>query len=174
MKETDELKPIYIYGLSKLLIENYLIYYVKKFNFKFTILRYSNVYGPRQVVNSESGVVSIFINQILNKKPLTIFGDGNNTRDFIYISDVVRANILCLNKEGIFNIGTGKETPINELADILENIVGYKLKRKYMSKDSGVRRSFVDTNYSEKVLGFKSEIDIEKGLKETLKFYEKS
>ncbi|MEM4221193.1 MAG: NAD-dependent epimerase/dehydratase family protein [Thermoplasmata archaeon] len=173
-KESDNLKPINIYGLSKLIIENYLIYFSKKYNFKYTILRYSNVYGPRNIKKSESGVIAVFINQILKKKPLTIFGDGKNTRDFIYISDVVRANILCLNKDGIFNIGTGKETSINELVETFEKILGYKLKRKYLNRDSGVRKSCVDTNFSQKVLGFKSKINIERGLKETLKFYEKS
>jgi len=102
---------------------------LQKYNFKHTIFRYSNVYGPRQKSNSESGVISIFTNQVINKKPLIIFGDGKNTRDFIFISDVVRANILSINKEGIFNIGTGKETSINELVQIFENITSLNLKR---------------------------------------------
>lgn len=173
-KENDDLKPINIYGLSKLLVENSLIYFSKKYNFKYLILRYSNVYGSRQNKNSESGVISIFINQILKKKPITIFGDGENTRDFIYISDVVKANILSINKEGIFNIGTGKETSINELVDILERIIGYKLKKKYFKKDSGVKKSCLDVNLSKKLLNFNSEVDLTDGLKETIKYYEKN
>lgn len=129
LKESDEINPINLYGLSKLLIENSIIYYSKRYGFKYTILRYSNVYGSRQRGDLESGVISIFINQILNKKPLTIFGDGETTRDFIFISDVVRVNILSIDKEGIFNIGTGKETTINELVNIFEKIVGFKLKK---------------------------------------------
>ena len=173
-KEDDILNPVNLYGLSKILIEKTLIYFSKKYNFKYTILRYSNVYGPRQNSNSESGVISIFINQILNNKPLTIYGDGKNTRDFIYIKDVVKANILSLNKEGIFNIGTGKETSINELVGIFEKITNKKLKRKYLNKDSGVKRNYLNTKLSEKILNFESEIELIKGLKITYDYYEKS
>jgi len=173
-KEDDILNPVNLYGLSKILIEKTLIYFSKKYNFKYTILRYSNVYGPRQNSNSESGVISIFINQILNNKPLTIYGDGKNTRDFIYIKDVVKANILSLNKEGIFNIGTGKETSINELVEIFEKIINKKLKRKYLNKDSGVKRNYLNTKLSEKILNFESEIELIKGLKITYDYYEKN
>lgn len=173
LKESDEINPVNLYGLSKLLIENSIIYYSKRYCFKYTILRYSNVYGPRQRGDLESGVISIFINQILNKNHLTIFGDGETTRDFIFISDVVRANILSIDKEGIFNIGTGKETTINELVNILEEIIGFKLKRKYIKKDSGVRKSFLDIKKAKVELGFQSQINLVKGLKKTLKYYEK-
>jgi len=173
-KEDDILNPVNLYGLSKSLIEKTLVYFSNKYNFKYTILRYSNVYGPRQNSNSESGVISIFINQILNNKPLTIYGDGKNTRDFIYIKDVVKANILSLNKEGIFNIGTGKETSINELVEIFEKIINKKLKRKYLNKNSGVKRNYLNTKLSEKILNFKSEIELIKGLKITYDYYEKS
>jgi len=173
-KEDDILNPVNLYGLSKSLIEKTLVYFSNKYNFKYTILRYSNVYGPRQNSNSESGVISIFINQILNNKPLTIYGDGKNTRDFIYIKDVVKANILSLNKEGIFNIGTGKETSINELVEIFEKITNKKVKRKYLNKNSGVKRNYLNTKLSEKILNFKSEIELIKGLKITYDYYEKS
>jgi UDP-glucose 4-epimerase len=173
-KEDDILNPVNLYGLSKILIEKTLVYFSKKYNFKYTILRYSNVYGPRQNPNSESGVISIFINQILNNKPLTIYGDGKNTRDFVYIKDVVKANILSLNKEGIFNIGTGKETSINELVEIFEKIINKKLKRKYLNKNSGVNRNCLNTKLSEKILNFESEIELIKGLKITYDYYEKS
>ena len=173
-KEDDILNPVNLYGLSKSLIEKTLIYFSNKYNFKYTILRYSNVYGPRQNSNSESGVISIFINQILNNKPLTIYGDGKNTRDFIYIKDMVKANILSLNKEGIFNIGTGKETSINELVEIFEKITNKKVKRKYLNKNSGVKRNYLNTKLSEKILNFESEIELIKGLKITYDYYEKS
>jgi len=174
LNENDDLKPVNLYGLSKLLIENSLVYFSKKYNFKHTILRYSNVYGPRQRINSESGVISIFTNKIINKKPLTIFGDGENTRDFIYVSDVVRANILSIDKEGIFNIGTGKETSINELVQIFENITSLNLKKRYLNKDSGVKRNYLDIKLSGDFLNFKSEIDLYEGLKKTLECYEKN
>lgn len=173
-KEKDDLNPVNLYGLSKSLIEKTLIYFSKKYNFKYTILRYSNVYGPRQNSNSESGVISIFINQILNNKPLTIYGDGKNTRDFIYIKDVIKANVLSLNKEGIYNIGTGKEISINELIEIFEKITNKKLKRKYLNKDSGVKRSFLDTKFSKEILNFECETELIKGLKITYEYYEKS
>lgn len=173
IKESDETNPVNLYGLSKLLIENSIIYYSKRYGFKYTILRYSNVYGPRQKATLESGVISIFINQILNKKSLTIFGNGESTRDFIFISDVVRANILSIDKEGIFNIGTGKETTINELVDNLDKIFGFKLKRKYIKKESGVRKSFLVIKKAKLSLGFQPKINLEKGLKQTLKYYEK-
>lgn len=174
LNEKDDLKPINLYGLSKLLIENSLIYFSKKYNFKHTIFRYSNVYGPRQKSNSESGVISIFTNQVINKKPLTIFGDGENTRDFIFILDVIRANILSIDKEGIFNIGTGKETSINELVKIFENITGLNLKKNYLNKDSGIKRSYLDIRLAKEFLNFKSETDLYEGLKKILEYYEKN
>jgi UDP-glucose 4-epimerase len=126
-KESTHEQPLSPYGCAKLAIEKYLIFYNKVNGLKFTSLRYSNVYGPRQNPEGEAGVISIFFKSLLENKAPTIFG-GIQTRDFIYVGDVVRANLLALNdtKSNIYNIGTGKEIDIIEIIN--------KIK-KYFKKD---------------------------------------
>ena len=173
-KETDRENPVNPYGISKLTIEKLVKYYAEKFSFKFTILRYSNVYGPRQISIGETGVMAIFIEELINNKPLTIFGDGKNTRDFIFVEDAARANILALLKEGIFNISTGTETSILELTKKLEEISGRKVERIFLKKESGVKRNSLDPSLSKRILGFSVKTTLLDGIKKTLEYYEKS
>ena len=173
-KETDRENPVNPYGISKLTIEKLVKYYAEKFSFKFTILRYSNVYGPRQTPIGETGVMAIFIEELINNKPLTIFGDGKSTRDFIFVEDVAKANILALLKEGIFNISTGTETSILELTEKLEEISGRKVERIFLKKGSGVKRNSLDPSLSKRILGFSIKTTLLDGIKKTLEYYEKS
>lgn len=126
--ESDNAEPSSPYGLSKLTIENYLKIFGKIHNLKSTILRYSNVYGPRQNILGEAGVISIFIEKALKNQNLTIFGDGNQTRDFVYVDDVVKANILALylGLDGIFNVSSNTQHSINTIAEeILISLPSY-------------------------------------------------
>ncbi|MEN3043929.1 MAG: NAD-dependent epimerase/dehydratase family protein [Candidatus Hydrothermales bacterium] len=175
VKENYESFPISPYGISKKTCEMYGLYYSKKL--PFTSLRYGNVFGPRQDPHSESGVISIFCERMLKNEEVYIYGDGKQTRDFIYIEDIAKANILATEyilkgKSGIFNIGTGKETSINEIFEKLKKITGYKKRPIYLSKREGeITRIALDIKKAQRELNFKPEWDLEEGLKETVKFF---
>ena len=161
-------KPISSYGISKFSIEQYLNYYNEVFGLKFVALRYANVYGPRQDPLGEAGVVAIFCNKLLNNEQLTINGDGKQTRDFVYVGDIVNANILSFEKdiEGIFNIGTGIEISINELFDVLIKISGVKMQENHGVALKGEQmRSCLTASKIRQAVGWNAYISLENGLK---------
>ncbi len=121
--EENDLSPLSPYGFSKARGELFCKIFAEQYGISYGILRYFNIYGIRQTVSPYVGVLTTFINQALNKKPLTIYGSGNQTRDFVHVQDVANANLLALSYEsnGIFNIGSGTEESINKLADIVNN-----------------------------------------------------
>lgn len=135
--EEYSLNPICPYGLAKMTVEKYMEYYRKAYGMDIVILRYANVYGKRQNSKSEAGVISIFLDKMSNNENPIMFGDGNNTRDFIYIDDIVDINIKSINgitiedNRFIYNVGTGKETSINWLFDIINSYFGHKFLKKY-------------------------------------------
>ncbi|MEN3046231.1 MAG: NAD-dependent epimerase/dehydratase family protein [Candidatus Hydrothermales bacterium] len=175
VKESYRFFPISPYGISKITGEMYGLYYSKKL--PFVSLRYGNVFGPRQNPHGESGVVAIFCEKMLNNEEVHIYGDGNQTRDFIFINDVVKANLLATEyilkgKTGIFNIGTGKETSINQIFEKLKKLTGYKKRPIYLAKrEAEITRIALDIKKAQKELNFKPEWDIEEALKETVKFF---
>ncbi|MGM0904478.1 MAG: NAD-dependent epimerase/dehydratase family protein [Bacillota bacterium] len=117
IKEDYKIRPLSFYGLSKATCEEYIQLYCKMHEINFTILRYANVYGPRQSKDGEAGVITIFINQLMNKKPIYVYGDGKQTRDFIYVKDVAKANILALTRANnqTINISSNIELSLNNL-----------------------------------------------------------
>ncbi len=162
-------KPISPYGCAKLAIEKYLNFYNRAYGLKFTSLRYSNVYGPRQNFGGEAGVVAIFINKMLNNENPTIFW-GEQTRDFVYVEDVARANLLALNdtKSEIYNIGTGIETNIIELFHKINRFFGGGFNAVYMEKKAGEQaRSCLNYGKIRKRLGWEPRTNLNKGLKKT-------
>ena len=186
--ENYSAKPISPYGIAKLSIDNYLYYYKKVFNLNFVSLRYPNVYGPRQNSKGEAGAVAIFCDKILKGEKAIINGNGKQTRDYIYIDDIVEANILALEKkaQGIFNVGTGKEISVNELFEkIVKNLPDACLPNRRGSQVSGKKiqaehgpakkgeqkRSCLNSNKIKQKLGWKNKIDLEKGLKKTIDWY---
>ena len=173
--ETIEPRPISPYGCAKLGIERYLYYYYVNYGLKYTSLRYSNVYGPRQNPKGEAGVVAIFINSMLQGKNPVIFGDGKQTRDFVYVSDVVRANLLAMKYIDVvdtFNISTAVETDINKLFWIINGFFGNKYEEIHKDGMPGEqKRSCLSYEKAEKILGWKPEIDIEEGLKKTFEYF---
>jgi UDP-glucose 4-epimerase len=148
--------PISPYGIAKLTVENYLRFYKENFGLKFISLRFSNVYGPRQDPKGEAGLVAIFIEKFLKRERPTIFGNGNQTRDFIFVEDAVSACLKAMEYKGkkeIFNIGTGIETSINELYKIISKLLRTKIKPKYAPEKPGdLKRSCLDISLAKREL----------------------
>ena len=158
------------YGIAKFAAEEYVKLYSRLHNLHYVVLRYSNVYGPGQSGSLESGVIAIFSELAFNQKPLTVFGDGEQTRDFVYVGDVVRANLAALatQVQDTFNICTGEETTINQLVANLKNVVPHDLDiANTPAKKGEERRSCLAPQKANKYLGWKPLKSLEQGLAET-------
>lgn len=170
-------KPISPYAASKLAAENYCRVYAKVYGLNAICLRYFNVFGPRQRIGPYSGVISIFTNRLLSNQPPIIYGDGNQTRDFTYVSDIVQANILCLNnhhKPGEFlNIATGTPTSVHRVAEILSELTGKKyLHPIYEDPRPGdIQHSYAEIHKAEETLGYKPKVNLRQGLRATLNWF---
>jgi UDP-glucose 4-epimerase len=168
--------PLSPYGVTKLCGEYYLNYYRHIRGLEYVALRYSNVFGPRQDPHGEAGVVAIFCNRLLSGEALTIFGDGEQTRDYVYVKDVVAANMLVSDLElgegdGLdaraFNVGTGVGTSVNRLADVLEEVAGSGQPREHQPARAGeLRHSTLDTSLI-RGRGWSPVHTLEQGLRET-------
>lgn len=170
-QENSSIEPISPYGTSKYCLEKYLALYGHLYGLKYTILRYANVYGPRQIPEAEGGVIAIFTNAMLQGKELTIFGDGHQKRDFVYVEDVAKANLLSLNSadQKIINIGTAKATSIQALFNILKKELKYQGYPKFASKRAGeIYRSVLDIEQAKKVLRWEPDHPINTGLQKTI------
>jgi UDP-glucose 4-epimerase len=174
--ETAPKGPLSPYGVSKLAAEYYLHYYRRIHGLQYIVLRYGNVYGPRQDPHGEAGVVAIFSNRIIAGQALTIFGDGEQTRDYVYVSDVVRANLLLAEASltgagGVddfaFNIGTGIGTSVNQLARALMRVAGREAGVHHDAERPGeLRHSALDTTRAAH-FGWKTEVSLDSGLQQT-------
>jgi UDP-glucose 4-epimerase len=167
--------PVSPYGVSKLACERYLYYYLAQYGLPHVALRYSNVFGPRQDPHGEAGVVAIFSGNLAEGRISTINGSGEQTRDYVYVEDVARANVLALEGEvpsAAYNVGTGSETSVNELYELLVGISGKDLAREHGPAKPGEQlRSSVDPTLAGRVMGWHPEVDLTTGLKETLRFF---
>ena len=175
--EEHETLPLSPYGVSKLTGELYLGYYHMAFGLPYVALRYANVYGPRQSSLGEAGVVAIFISQLLAGKSPVINGDGKQTRDYVFVGDVVRANVAALdtNYTGAVNIGTGKETDVVTICESLREEVRSPVKAIYGPAKLGEqRRSCLMISLAQKVLGWRPEVQLKEGLQQTLAYYQKA
>lgn len=172
MHEDDQLYPAEPYGAAKLYCEN-LLQHLQKKGLKWNALRYFNVYGERQAAHAYYvTVVTHFIKRIINNKPPTIDGKGDQSMDFTHVSDVVRANILAMKSETVnqaFNVGTGISTTIAQLADIIIKALGKSVKPIFRDREVVVTRRKADTTKAEKLLGFKAKIKVEDGLAQVAK-----
>ncbi|MGN7360049.1 NAD-dependent epimerase/dehydratase family protein [Paenibacillus sp. SAF-054] len=170
LRETDPAAPISFYGLSKYAAEHYIRLYGQLFGLDWAIMRFANVYGPGQTSKGEGGVVSIFMNQLRQNQPLTINGDGEQTRDFIYVKDVVSA-LIAAQASGdlpILHVSTGKATSVNRLVDLLGHFRGVEIQTKHRPDRSGdIRHSCLSNDRILAELGWKPAFEIEEGLKET-------
>lgn len=170
IKETQRILPTNQYGADKSIVEIYLRMYNREKKLDFISLRYSNAYGPRQK-GGEAGVIPIFIKKILKKESPKVYGDGKKTRDFIFIKDVVKANVLALDncEEKTFNISSGKETSIIDLYNLVSNILDFKGKPIFeKDRPAEVEFSSLDNKKAKKFLNWTPEYSLEKGLKETI------
>ncbi|MFO7835758.1 MAG: GDP-mannose 4,6-dehydratase, partial [Candidatus Thorarchaeota archaeon] len=177
VKEDRPIEPMSPYAASKAAAEQYIKSFQKSYNLQSTILRYFNVYGPRQAYSEYSGVVSIFVNQALAGRDLTIDGDGKQTRSMIHVKDVVEATIRAAFEEKAIgetiNISGQKSISVLEMAETVEELVSSnEIDIVHVSPREGdVRHSIGDTAKAERILGFTPEISFEEGLKDTIDWY---
>jgi len=170
-------KPISPYAVSELAAENYAQVFCRAYGLETVCLRYFNVYGPRQTYSPYSGVITIFVNQLLQSQRPTIFGDGKQTRDFVYVEDVVNANMLALTRREatgeVFNIASGKATTINKLVESLQEIVDKKkLKPVHREPRPGdIRHNYASIEKARKILGYKPMFSTKKGLTKLVEWY---
>jgi UDP-glucose 4-epimerase len=172
--ESHPTNPVSPYGVSKRAGELYAFFFQAEYQVPFVALRYANVYGPRQDPHGEAGVVAIFSQRMLRGEPVTVNGDGKQTRDYVYVGDVVRANLLALESTatGPFNIGTGIETDVNELARLLLAVSGSRSAVSHGPTKAGEqRRSVVDSRRAGEVLGWRPETSLEEGLRATVEWF---
>jgi len=165
-------KPISPYGIEKLVVEHYLNFYKNEHGLDSLILRFANVYGPRQNSKGEAGVVAIFADKMLSKEQPVINGDGKNTRDFVFVEDVAKACMLGFEKSGTFNIGTAKETDVNTVFTELRNLLNSEAKEVHVQAKLGEqRRSCLDIKKAKEVLDWTPEYDLSRGLKLTANWF---
>ena len=173
--ENDALNPISPYGLEKSVNEQYAHLFDDLFGFKSLGLRYFNVYGPRQDPSSPyAGVISKFLEFIDKKQPLTVFGDGEQTRDFIFVKDIAKANIDALQGEasGFCNVGTGNTFTLLQVIDVLSDCVGRKLEVKHLpARDGDIVHSSAKVDKIKELIDFSAESDLSEGLKDLARYF---
>ena len=172
--ETHPANPVSPYGISKLSIEKYLHYYDVEYGLIHSILRYSNVYGPRQNPHGEAGVIAIFAKNLLLGKQVIINGDGKQTRDYVYIDDIVRLNelVLAFDRCTLTNAGRGMEHDVNYLFDLLKQEMDSTMKAKHGPQVPGEqRRSSINSDRAMQLFSWKAEVDIESGISKTVDFF---
>jgi UDP-glucose 4-epimerase len=172
--ETYPVNPLSPYGVSKHTVEHYLYLCAHNAGFRYTVLRYANVYGPRQNPHGEAGVVAIFTEKMLRGETPTIFGAGTQTRDYVYVEDVVEANVLSMEKGdgGIYNLGTGQETSVVELFESLRGIVGFDGEPSFAPARTGeIERISLDAGKAARELGWKPGHTLEQGFQKTVTYY---
>ncbi len=174
LEETHQLAPVSPYGLSKLIGEQYIQLYHRTHGLDYTIFRYANAFGPRQDPNGEAGVVAIFTGRMLAQQPCTIDGDGEQRKDYLYVGDIARANVLALERGSLatLNIGSGVGTSVNEIFDALNAETGNEIPAKSGPPRPGdVRNFWMDTSQAERVLGWKPETSFIDGIRMTVESF---
>ena len=167
--ETAETRPLSPYGTAKLAAEEYLRSYNRLYGTRHVSLRYGNVYGPRQDPHGEAGVVAIFLGALARREQARIFGDGAQTRDYVYVGDVARATTSTVGQDsGVFNVGTGRETSVVELYELCARVASSNAPAEHAPARLGeLQRSFLDPERAARELGFTAMVDLEDGLRAT-------
>ena len=174
--ESHPARPISPYGLNKLASEQYLHYYKHVYEIDWVALRYANVYGPRQNAKGEAGVVAIFSTKMFSGEQPIINGDGKQTRDYVFVGDVVRANMLALKDEahGAYNVGTGVETNVNEIFSAIKELTGVSCDEKHVEAKAGEQeRSCIQASRLKKEFSWAPQIKFHDGMKETVEWFKK-
>lgn len=176
--ERHPIRPMSVYGVSKYTVEQYLRLF-EEAGLEFTILRYANVYGPRQNPKGEAGVVAIFSRQMLAGEQPTIFGDGTKTRDYVYVDDIIRANLLAMSEERAsgrsYNLGLGREVSDRQIFEQVRKAVGATVEPILASKRPGeIDRICLDASLAKAELGWEPTVSLEEGMARTVAFYRES
>jgi UDP-glucose 4-epimerase len=167
-RETDPRRPLSPYGVAKLAAEEYLAAWNRLRGTRHTVLRFANVFGPRQESTLEGGVVAIFLDGMADGRETTIFGDGNQTRDFVHVDDVVSAVLAAPGATGVFNVGSGVETSVGDLHAHCRAVSGDGTPpRIEPPREGDVRRSALDVSHIEEQLGWGPEVSLDDGLRRT-------
>jgi UDP-glucose 4-epimerase len=172
--ETHALRPVSPYGVAKLAVERYLYFYHVEYGLSATCLRYANVYGPRQSPHGEAGVVAIFLDRLLSGRECVIYGDGLQSRDYVFVADVVAANLAAIARPGfeIFNVGTGVETDVNTLYDRLARACGVERAARHDPPKPGEqRRSCISAGRIEREVGVRVAVGLDDGLERTASWF---
>lgn len=172
--ENHSINPISFYGLSKNTPEKYIKLFSELYGLKYTIFRYANVYGPRQDSKGEGGVIAIFTDKLIHGDTPIIYGNGEQTRDFVYVKDVAEANILAINKgdNEIINISTDSPITVNALYKIMQNKSNNEIRAEYKPKRKGdILHSYLNNDKAKRLLNWNYKYDINKGIKETIEYY---
>ena len=172
--EDHPVSPVSPYGVSKYTAEKYVEVYGHLYGLDYTILRYANVYGPRQDPYGEAGVVAIFARRMLKGEEVFIFGDGGQVRDFVYVEDVAQANLMALERGNghAFNIGCGAGTSVNEIFGQLRDLTGYQKKAIYSERRPGdIYKIYLDPSKARRELGWEPRVTLEEGLRRTVAFF---
>ncbi|MEK6571674.1 MAG: NAD-dependent epimerase/dehydratase family protein [Bacteroidota bacterium] len=174
--ENHPVNPESQYGVSKHTVEHYLYLYRHQSGLTFTVLRYPNVYGPRQNPKGEAGVIAIFIGKMLGGVTPTIYGEGEQVRDYLHVNDIVRANSLALVKgdDDFYNIGSGIGTTVNELYRLLSKLLSFRSAAKYAPPRTGeLQKIYLNAQKAKQNLGWEAEIPIDEGLHLTIDWTKK-
>jgi len=169
--------PVSPYGVSKLAFEHYLHCYAVQHGLSYTALRYANVYGPRQNPHGEAGVIAIFCLRLLAEEEPIVNGDGKQTRDFVYVSDVVRAHLAALDSDviGHFNVGTGRQADVNTVFEMIAERLGTSLGKRHGPPRPGDQRtSALDWTLIRERLGWRPQVSLEEGLTETAEWFKRA
>lgn len=172
--ENHPVRPLSPYGVTKLATEKYLYYYNSVCGLSSVALRYANVYGPRQNPHGEAGVVAIFTSKMLKGEQPMINGDGKQTRDYVFVNDVVDANVAALNyqQSDVFNVGTGIETDVNQLFEELRGLTEARCTEKHGPPKPGEqKRSVVDHSKAKRMVGWQPKFSLREGLKRTVEYF---
>jgi len=170
--EQHPVRPISHYGAAKLAVETYLYLYRFNFGLDYTILRYGNVYGPRQDPRGEAGVISIFTDRMLRGETPTIFGTGEQTRDYVFVGDVVRINLLCGDRTAgeIINVGTGIQTSVNQLFALLKELTGFRGEPCYAAPRTGeLAANALSAGKAKELVGWEPQVNLREGLLRTVR-----
>jgi len=174
--ENHPINPICQYGASKHTVEHYLYMYRVNYGLEYSVLRYPNVFGPRQDPHGEAGVIAIFIGKMLRNEPVVINGDGEQQRDYVFVTDCARANLLTLNApSGIYNLGAGQGTTVNQLFTALGKMTGYQQKAVYGPAKLGETRFiYLNAAKANKEMAWQPFISLEEGLQHTVDYHRAS
>lgn len=176
--EEHPIDPICQYGASKHTVEHYLYLYRANYGLEYTVLRYPNVFGPRQDPKGEAGVVAIFTGQMLTGRQVVINGDGEQERDFVYVGDCAQANLLAITRphpSGVYNLGSARGTNVNQIFQVLKGITGYSREAIHGPAKLGeTRKIYLDASKAQHELGWQPKVPFLDGMQQTVEYFQKT